>query len=683
MSSLDRFIEIVRRRKYILIASVLIFALIPLVLSFFYKPVYKASSHLRILLHESQSQYPSDMPDRVGAFEYADKNKVDNTFFAMLKNPKSLKRVIAALRITDRKGRPLNPDKFVISNDFSLFFKQEGIGVDVVESGEVIELIAYAHSPKRAEQIANAAVDSFTELYADIYRDEAKVALSAMEERLKFVTEELRKIEKRRYELLKSKSMVDITSEMDQLVKQYYSYIDLLNQNKRSVEEGKKSLQEIEATIRKIPELYKSDQVIERNPLIDDYKKQIVSLETSIAKMRGERTEQHPEVVTTRKQIEELREAIHKELDRLLSNETFSRNSYYTDLEKRLWDTRINLAVYTTTANVLNKIIDSTRNTMFGMKEVELGIKQIDREQSTMSTEYTSIVKGLGLANVLLTMKPTNLAVLNYADASVIQSPHFPNRKKLLALSVFLGLTMGFALILLEEYSDRSLKDLAEAGRLLPSRPLLGLPGVRKKGSPFSAKEESFETLIERDEIRRAAWNIISGAAALTGGKLPRSLLFTGAEPGVGTTTAAYVTARELALQGKRVLFFNISSKELRKEERKRETLPAVEGFPLKRYVLESGVPGLSVLDFRRETGIGSAALVEDLPEQLRQMDYDCIIIDSDALSASNDSLFAARFAEAVLVVARFRGTSKDAIEAALGHLGGPGSKVSVLVNRI
>ncbi|MCC6346065.1 MAG: hypothetical protein IT388_02635 [Nitrospirales bacterium] len=683
MSSVDRFIEIVRRRKCLIIASVLIFALIPLVLSFFYKPVYKASSQMRILLHESQSQYPSDMPDRVGTFEYADKNKVDNTFFAMLKNPKSLKQVIATLGIKDKQGHPVNPDRFLVGNDFSLFFKQEGVGVDVVESGEVIELIAYSHSPKRAEEIANATVDSFTELYADIYRNEAKVALVAMEERLKYVEEELNKIERKRYELLKAKSMVDITSEMDQLVKQYYSYIDLLNQNKRSVEEGKKSLKEMEATIKKIPELYRSDQVIERNPLIDDYKKQIVTLETSIAKMKGERTEQHPEIVTTKGQIEELRQAIHKEIDRLLSNETFSRNSYYTDLEKRLWDTRINLAVYTTTAGVLNRIIDATRNTMFGMKEAELGIKQIDREQSTLSTEYTSIVKGLGLARILLKMKPTNLAVLNYADASLIRAPHFPNRKKLLAMSIFLGLTMGFALVLLEEYSDKSLRDLTEAARLLPSRPLLGLPEVRKKGFSLSRKDESFDALIEREEVRRAAWNIISGAAALTGGKLPRSLLFTGAEPGVGTTTAAYAVARELALQGKRVLFFTISSRELRRDERKREPLPAVEGFPLKRYIIESGIPGLSVLDFKKETGIGSAALVEDLAEQLRQMEYDCIIMDSDALSASNDSLFAARFAEAVLVVARFRGTATDTLEAALGHLGGPESKVSVLVNRI
>lgn len=682
MSSLDRFIEIVRRRKYLIIASVLIFALIPLVLSFFYKPVYKASSHMRILLHETQSQFPVDMPDRIGAFEYADKNKVDNTFFAMLKNPKSLKQVIAALGIKDKQGRPVNPGKFLVSNDFSLFFKQEGIGVDVVESGEVIELIAYSHSPKRAEEIANATVDSFTELYADIFRNEAKIAQKAMSERLAKMEEELGRVERKRYELLKANSLVDITTELDQVLKQHYSYVDLLNQNGRSIEEGKKSLREIEATIKKIPELQTSDKVIERNPLIDDYKKQIVTLEATIAKMKGERTEQHPEIVTTRKQIEELRQAIHEEIDRLLSNETFSRNSYYTDLEKRLWDTKINLEVYNTTGEVLRKLIRSTQNRMFGMKEVELQIKGIDREQSALSTEYSSIIKGLVLIEVLLKMKPSNLVVLNYADASLIQAPHFPNRKKLLALSVFLGLTMGFALVLLEEYSDKSLRDLAEAGRLLPSRPLLGLPEVRKKGF-FSGKGESFDALMEREEVRRAAWNIISGAAALTGGKLPRSLLFTGAEPKVGTTTAAYVVARELALQGKRVFFFNISSREIRREEGKKDALPAVKGFPLKRYVFESGVPGLSVLDFRRETGIGSAALVEDLAEQLRQMDYDCIIMDSDALSTSNDSLFAARFAEAVLVVARFRGTPMDSIEAVLGHLGGPGSKVAVLVNRI
>jgi len=683
MSSINRFIELLIRRKFIIIYSLIIFSIIPLILSALFPPVYKASSHLRMLFHETQTQYIPDMPDRIGMFEYSDKVKVDNTFFAMIRNPGSLKNVIAKMNITDRKRKPVNPDKFNISSEFYLFFKQEGIGTDVVESGEVVEIKGYGSSPERAVQITNAAVDAFTELYANMYKNEARTAIKAMQDRLDYVKEKLKNLEREEFELLKKNSIVDITSEMTQAVTQYYNYIDSLNQNSRYMEEGKNNLKEMGATIKKIPELYLSDKVIERNSLIDNYKSQIVTLETTIAKQKVDITEEHPDIIASRKQIEELRNAIHKEIDRILGNETFSRNSYYTDLEKRFYDMKINLEVYKTTEKVLTKIRDVSLNKMEHMKEIELRTKEFDREQTSLAAEYTNLTKGIANANTLLQMKPSNLVVLNYADLSLMKkSPYFPDKKKFLAISLFLGLTIAFSLILVEEYSDRAIKSLEEASRVFSNRLLLGLPGI-KKGVRVK-QEEHLKRVVEHSAIKRAAWNIISGIATYSGGTVPKIILFTGAEPDVGTTTTAFIIARELALQGKKVLLLNFSSKDIQSDISSRTSYKDEQQSSLKDMIIESGIQGLSTLNVKKEMKISSVITVENLSEQLNQLEYDCIIMDSDPTLKNNDTLFVSKYANLIVVVAKFRKTSQDVIQNTLLSFGDTENRRScVLINQI
>lgn len=684
MSSINTLIDLLKRRKAIIIYSVIIFSILPLIFSTFFSPSYKASSHLRLMIHSTQVQLIPDLSNNIGVFEYTDKVKVDNTFYAMIKNPDSLKNIISKMNITDRKGNPVDPGKLDISSEFNLFFKHEGIGTDVVQSGEVIEIKGYGRTPERAVQITNAAVDAFAELYANIFKNAAKVVIKAAGKRLAAVEEQLKNIEKEKFEFLKKNSIVDISSEMDQAVKQYYNYLDSLNQNTRSVEEGKKNLKEMEAVIKKVPELYLTDKIIERNSLIDSYKSQIVTLETTIAKQKVDYTELHPDIISSKKQIEELRNAIHKEIDRILGNETFSRNSYYTDLEKRLYDTKINLEVYKTTESVLRKFCDITQKKMLNMKEIELTTKYLDREQSSLASEFTTLNKAIANADILMNLSPSNLAVLNYADlAAIKKTPYFPDKKKFLAISLFLGLTIAFALILVEEYSDKAIKSLVEGTRLFPNGMIVGLPEI-KKGLAGKRQEPGLKELAERSDIRHAAWNIISGIATHSGGNIPKTILLTGTESGVGTTTTAFIVAKELASHGKRVLLMNVSSKDIPHEIGSITPYRSEKGYSLRDSIIESSIEGLSILNVKTGMKLNSIITITDLQEQMDRLDYDCIIIDSDPALKSNDAVYVSRYAGLIIVVAKLQKTPQDVIQSALLSFGGAENKKScVLINRV
>ncbi len=701
MSLLKQFLDVISRRKKIIIVIVLAFTLLPLLLSLSFRSVYKASSQLWMHTNATQTQYLA-LPTNISKFEYSDKNKLDNTFFAMLKNPKSMKRIISTLHITDEKERLVDPDKFIIGSEFNLFFSREGISVDVVESGDVIEVSGYSSTPERAGNVANAAVDAFMILYADIFKDEARLAQKAMKVRLAYVNKELRKLERRLYRYRKKYGIIDVTMEIEEGLKQYYSYLDLVHQNTKTMEEEKKVLEEVTKTITLIPELYLSSKAIERNPTLETYKQEIVTLETTIAKLKVDFTEAHPDIVASRMQIAEYKKAIHKEIERILGDENFSRNSYYAELEKRYYDTKINLEIYKITDAILLNITDIIYKKMLNVKKIELLFNKIERQQSSLNTEYTNLTKGISDAEILLNMSPSNLAVLNYADASTISSPYFPNRVKFLAISMFLSTIIAFSIILLEESADKSIKTFAEAQKAFQGNLLYGLPKYKKifgfniipkkllryfptlRDELLLLKQRNFvRKVLKNNTIRRSVWNIISGIKVVSGETIARSILFTGAEEEVGTSTLALLVARELAVSGKKTLFLDISSTDDWHLQGK-DILPVDKKITLKDLIRSNDIYGIDVLLMKEITDIPAIAMIDGLPEQLNNLDYEHIIIDADPVIACNDTLFLSATANVVLLTAKLHKTSKETIEEAFGrfkHL--KTSKTVIIINQI
>ena len=685
MFTIERFIGIVLRRKLILLACLTVFFLTPLILAGLYKPVYRSSSQMRIMFNETATPYLAGVPDRVGKFEYSDKNKVANTFFAMIKNPDSIAKVITKLNIKDKNGKLIDSNDFSISSQFSLFFKNVGIGVDSVESGEVIEVIGYGPTLERSAAITNSAVDTFVNLYSNMFQSQANDAKQALLNNLNDTNKELRVIEKNKLDLLKKNSIIDIPTDISKLADRYYDYTKSANQFSIDIEAAKENLKGILAALKKIPKMDLASQAVERNTLIDGYKKDLVANEVEIVKLAIDFKENHPSMQAKRKQSVELRNAIHAEIEKVMSSETTSLNSIYTDLEKKLYDTQISLEVSKKSKEIIEILARECNKELIRIKGIQLEANDLDRITDAMKVNYTSIQAALLRIEAVLKMTPSNLVVLNYAKKSAAETdkPYFPNKGKLLAMSLFLGLTLGFCIILVEEASDTSIRSAEDIKSPQVSVVLMGLPEIRRN-KIFPWRHLATSDIAERKEVTCSAWNVISGISAAYGGVLPRSMLFTGAHPSVGTSTTAFIVSRELALQGKKTLLLNISSRGLSEDLHDTQNFVDASDQFLSRLTVETKIPGLYVADFRKGTRIKSLVLIDNLEEQLRSLDFNCVIIDSDSMSVNNDSILALKLANALVVLVMYGKTSQDSLQALLNNVESvdSGKKAVVLLNR-
>lgn len=666
----ENYINILFRRKYFILFSLLSVCVIPMILVYvFCEPVYKTSGQLKIVFTNSQSYYLETAPKNIALFDYSDKTKVDNTFFEMVRNPRSLQQLIKNLSLTDKNGNYLKPDDILIGNEFFLYLKSEGIGVDLANGGEIIEVFGYSKTIERSEELTNLAIEYFLELYAGIFKDQALTAQKALEKRLKEIDQEIYDAENEKSNFLLGNKFFDFSREKDYIFDQYFIVKQSVTDNNRTLLETKSRFNKVYSILKQTPAFDLNEEVIKRNSLINEYKQQLVSLAMTLEKQRVEYLPNHPDIISTQKQIEILEKALNDELLKTFSTETKTKNTIHIELYKNYNYLQIEIKALDTRIKENILLLTSYEETLKGIQKSLIIEQQINRKLEQLKLFYSAASQGLEETKIVLAMEPVNAAVLNLADASMVDSekPFFPNHNKILFVLLFLAASQAFALIILAEATDPTIFDINYFPRAKDSKYIRGLPKsgiffrMRNLKKSYADKEKSYGLLSKNSNNCQALNSIISGIGSYSShGVLPRVVLFSGADSGVGTSTLSYAIAAHLANKRKKVLAVHISiiaakgmtidSKDIQNPEM---------DTPLDQQIKNTRTKGLDLLILNQ----ASLTANENFISELKNLSYDYMIIDTDPVAFDYTAVSLCQWVDSLVVVAKFRKTPIKMIE--------------------
>jgi capsular exopolysaccharide synthesis family protein len=261
---------------------------------------------------------------------------------------------------------------------------------------------------------------------------------------------------------------------------------------------------------------------------------------------------------------------------------------------------------------------------------------------------------------------------------AVAQPPEYPSSlsPKLFSL---VGFTMSFAasslLALLLEGMDRRVRSARQLERLFGLKVLDAVPRARERGRRGGA----YRYLRSRPNSAYAnALRSVHAALQLGGAEAappPQVVLVSSALSGEGKTTFAVGLAATAAQWDRRVLVVDLDLHHPRVAESADVATPAAPGVAelvAGTATVEQAVVrtdgGFDVLGARRTrnpTGLIASPRMRQVLEELRAR-YDLIVIDTAPLLAVSDGRVAARLADKVLYVARWRRTPVSAVRRAL-----------------
>lgn len=686
-SPFHRYLEVVLRRKNIIIAFFIIVLISTLISTLMTVPEYRATAKLEISLENPKVVNF----DQVVELETKSEEFYE-TQYLLLKSSSLAKLVVEKLNLAERQELEAKKQKLdIISKALSSvkglirstlggikkmivkpsdtetsgaeaalaeISKQDqvinsflgGLKIEPIGNSRLVEVSYVSNDRKFAADAVNTLANTFIEWILNRKLDATKQGRDFLRKQILQAQENLEQSEEKLNEFAKSNDIVSLDEKMNIT---YHTFSELND-----------ALAKAETTRLEKESLYKHvlDGNIESLPMImnDPY---IQSLKGEHARANSEYSQLSATFKSGYPKVKELGAKVAELQRKINEAQTSIASSIKSDYEaalKKEETLRESYQKQKTLASALND------------KSIEYNI--LKREIESNESIYNTLLQRLKETEVSSAIKASNIQVVDYAQIPVI--PFKPNITLNLLFAIIIGLGGGVLLAFFLEFLDNTVKSAEEVRDKLRLPVLGGVFELNPVDSLSSPVEKSF-LLDPRSHIAESFRTIRTSLLLSTPGKPPRTILITSCFPAEGKTTMSINLASSFAQAGSKVLLLEADLRRPRIG-----TILGNNGNGLSSYltgnsnlneVISQGeVPNLYVLPVG-SIPINPAELLGSnrMRELIRILteEYDYIIVDGPPALGFVDSHILSNLVDGVAVVVRAGKTPKNSIRELIDRL--------------
>jgi len=428
------------------------------------------------------------------------------------------------------------------------------------------------------------------------------------------------------------------------------------------------------------------------NPLIFQLRQAIAELEArKIAAMTSQGYDEGSEgIQELNSRIDDFKGRLYEESHKLtnmgLSPEEQSEISL--DLMKKVLNNRISVMALSAKARAYKKLVDQYADKLEQLPEKSIQYARLDRERQVNEKYYMLLKTKYQEARIKEASQISSIRIVDPAIPP--ESPVKPRKKLNLLLGIFLGLGLGVGITFLREYFDHSIRDIEDLKKYGLAT-LVIVPDINTKlaiekvphenGMPateYSLKERLVTHYDPKSSVAEAYRSLRTQIQYLNPDQPIRSLVISSPGPGDGKSTTIVNLGITFSNLGKRVLLIDA---DLRKPVQHR-VFDIAPNPGLTDWVRDD----LSQQEIVRETGIDNLFVITcgDIPpnpseilasrklhtfiEQLKA-EFDLILLDSPPIIAVTDASILAKLTDAIFMVVRAESTDERILKRSIEQL--------------
>jgi len=314
--------------------------------------------------------------------------------------------------------------------------------MDFVLSDEyMLEVYARDKNPNLSADIANAYVKYFKQLMGEY-------SLTSQSERQATIEDEIT-MNKRRLSrakgILKAFQQKNRTANLDEEIKQLISmktmFESQLETSQVSYNENKNKILTTKRKLKEEAIAFNASEFVVNSPLLEKLRGQLVDIETKIAALMVEIKEPHPEYMTLKKNYEEIKKNIDKEIEIIIKSQIKAPDTFYENLRRQL------ITLYVDREGI-KAVIQGTKKTLKGIEERILEIPMLKNQLDTLIVETERYKRLIDTLNINLeeakaqAKRAPQIAVL-VEKATPPKRPSFPIIWLNMAVACLAGIAGG------------------------------------------------------------------------------------------------------------------------------------------------------------------------------------------------------------------------------------------------
>src|SRR5258708_21623896 len=519
--TLRDYVDLLRRRRAIIIQTFVLVVTVGLIVTFMTKPLFRTQT--RILV-EGKSYYVSQFSpnDPMSNLFRADVGHEVETQLGILQGEKVLAETFAAAGIPN--------------GTVSIQAKQEG-------ATDLIDITAESNDKAAAQKVANAIPGVYLKYVTGNRRKEVTDALEFSKQRLKEETEKLHQSEQALQMFREKSKVVHVDTERTQRITDKVQAEAELRRSEASLK-GMHARMDALAAARKVEPAFRESVSFASNAI------QILTLKDQIEQLKLDRQElltlyksNYPDVKKVDAKIAGLQDRVAKTTPMTKSVARAANPAIQTyddkmaELRTQIMEAEANLS--DTKIRAAGGALDLSRYGSLEHQQADLDMNIVRHREAVTSLSKT-------VDDVTMREKATHDPVLVITPADVA-SQIAPRKLNNLASAILVGLVLGLCFALLQEFLDDRINTPDEARKIIGAPAIGYIPLVEAEGARMLSSTNS-GTLAETYRVLRTNVNFSAVDGPI------RSLLVTSTLPGEGKSMTTYNLAVAMALDGRKVI---------------------------------------------------------------------------------------------------------------------------------
>lgn len=532
-----QFGSLLRRRKWVVLTSILVTLLLGLALVLLLPKKYTAETTLEIKREKNDLVSSVDGDRQSSAMG---DQEFYQTQFGLLRSRTLAERVVVTLNLHNKadffekfkvkpttkagawfeNGRPVaatRGQRIRVAGQVLL----DELTVDPGRLSRLVDITFTSPDPALSQQVVNAWGDSFIKLTLQRRYDATSYARRFLENRLTATRQRMNESEQALVRYAGQEGIINLPSEGatgDQAATSERSLVadDLSTLNR---ELGRAKADRIQAESRLQAG---GGQVVEglSNSAINELRQQRAQKTAEYAKLMVQFEPNYPPAKAMRSEMAQLDRSISQEEARVKSS---VRQTYEAAAQRE---------------DALAQQVDRLKTGFLDFRRRSIQYNIYQREVDTNRQLYDALLQNYKQVGVAGGVGINNISIVDSAELP--QTPSSPKVALILALSVVAGLLIGSAIALILEQADQGVNDPSQVEAMF-GYPLLGAIPLVKDEDPKDALRDV------KSQIMEAYRSVQLNLSFATDHGMPRTLAVTSSRPSEGKSTTIYALAQLLA----------------------------------------------------------------------------------------------------------------------------------------
>jgi tyrosine-protein kinase Etk/Wzc len=546
--------------------------------------------------------------------------------------------------------------------------------VEGVRGTNILNIYVEGKDPEKSAQIANSLARQFENRSLYLKNKDSRDANDFLNKQVKEVQKKLLDAENNLGDFQFQEGAISLDKRIEFLVEKQLIVAEKEYEDVRlQLEEEREKIEVLHSQVTKERSKHSAGDRGNSRILNEEQLK----LELTMKRLLRDFTEQHPDVVAVRKQLEMVKDRILQQQKSAVSGEQQSTNEFLQSLEKEFADAQRDYRVYAVRFAELKSHIERLKKKLEELLKKKSRFLVLKRELSANEKLYELLLKKTKEVGVESTLNVGHVKQIQEATLPV--KPVKPRKTLNLMLSLIAGFCLGIGFAFLREYMNQTLRSKQEICSLMEGIPLVG---VLQEEEILKKEKHLLPTIAwtNPDTLMGESFKILKANLQLFVDEGYKSILVTSSIPSEGKSTVASNLSIAMAVSGKRVLLMDCDLKKPKMDRMFQAKTEAHDG------IYSTEVPGLFIWmpakDKTAGTGPSSAAFLERFRALEKQ--YDFCVVDSAPLNlvADTSTLIAGRLP--VLFVTGAGITTEAQIQRSLEILSNLESKpVGFVISRL